>query len=1309
MSDTPQNPFVHLHVHTEFSLLDGLSKIKALVKRAKALEMPALAITDHGTMYGVQDFYNAAKDAGVQPILGMESYLARRGMRDKDPVLDKRPFHLLLLARNFTGYRNLLKIASAAQLEGYYYRPRVDMDFLAAHSEGIIATTGCLAAKVPQLIMEGKEDEAREWVGTFSDIFGPENFYMELQQHDVPALATVNKWLIDYARSGKTPIKLVATNDVHYILKEDYDAHDTLLCIQTTSLKSTPKRSDGDDESGSTAGRMAMSDNSYYLTSGAEMWDIFADVPEALTNTLEVAELCKFEMPKREYHFPKFPVPPGFTPKTYLRHLCEIGMEWRFGDRKDDPTLRKQLDYELEVIDGMGFNTYFLIVWDLCEYARHADIWFNVRGSGAGSLALYTLGITSIDPIQNVLFFERFLNPERKTMPDIDIDYPDDRRAEMMKYSVQKYGSDKVAAIITFGTLGAKQAVRDVARTVDYDLNIVNRALKFIPQEPKPKPVAQYIEDNPDLKEMVEGDPVLKDIMAMAGKLQGARRHTSVHAAGVIIADQDLREYLPLHRVTGKENADLPIKQVTQFTMETCEAIGLLKIDFLGLATLTILRTACELVNRNHGTSFSMDNIPYRHDDPRLDDEGKQKLDEAYRLIARGDTVGVFQLESTGMQQMLRDMRPREFENIVAAVSLYRPGPMDFIPDYNRRLHGEPVEYLHPKLEAITSTTYGIMVYQEQIMQIARDLFGYKLGEADLMRRAVSKKKEEDLAKHRAIFKERGPAYGVPEETADAIFDQVFLFANYGFNKAHAADYAVLSVQTAYLKAHYPEEYMAALLTVQVSAPDKLAVFLEECRRLHIPILPPDINTSDMNFTIESAASGRRGIRFGLVAIKGAGEGALRPILEERTAKGRFTSLQDLAKRVDLRKVGKRTIEALAQVGAFDSLHSDRQQLYEQAGTLVEFSGREHDDAARGQMNLFGGLADSESKIEFKPVKTRMSPRDMLAWEKELLGVYVSGRPIDKFRRDLQKVNSDEVIRLKEDPGQFSEQQVKIAGEIISMRKVFTKKQEAMAILQVEDWHDTAAPIEVVIFPRTFAQIEHQIESGDLPVPLREGEVFVFIGKFDVSRGDPQVICERVTQNLELMEIARQEDMPTYADDDAAPPLSTSDEPDWSLAPRIDAAPPDEGDEPTSITGTAATTTQTMDITDDLPDDAPDWMRGNGSTNGNHHTPRWIVVTLERSGDIEADVKVLRSLHRTIFNHRGMDHFLVRTEVNGMNHWFTFDDLTDCSEQLLAHLSKIVRHDQIQVLDRAPAGVPTQHAVAPSMGGGSGGMRRARY
>jgi DNA polymerase-3 subunit alpha len=1302
MTDSPPTDkgFVHLHVHTEFSLLDGLSKIKKLVARAEKLGQTALAITDHGTMYGVMDFYSACVDKKIQPILGMESYLSPRRMTDRDPQLDRRPNHLLLLARNLTGYQNLLKIASSAQLEGYYYRPRIDFEFLAEHADGLVSTTGCLAARVPQYIMQGKHKEAEEWIGKFSEVLGRENFFLELQHHDIPELHPVNKWLIEYARRNPDGPRLLATNDVHYIESGDFEAHDTLLCIQTQALKAEPKRKDHDDEND--RGRMAMSDNSYYLSSAEEMWKIFGDeTPDALTSTLDVAQQCAFTFPERVYKFPKFPVPVGFDSESYLRHLCELGMVWRFGSHADDPKLRERLDYELNVIKSMGYNTYFLIVWDLCEYARQTDIWFNVRGSGAGSLALYALGITNIDPIQNALFFERFLNPERKTMPDIDIDYPDDRRSEMLAYAVQKYGSEKVAAIITFGTLGAKQAVRDVARTMGVDLSHVDRAAKLIPQEPKPKPIEKYIEEIPDLKKVYDEDPELRGVLDMAGKLQGARRHASVHAAGVIIADQPLVEYLPLHRMTGKENADLPIKQVTQFTMETCEAIGLLKIDFLGLSTLTILRTACELIERYHGISYRMENIPYRHDDPRLTEDDRKRLDEAFQLIARGDTVGVFQLESSGMQTMLRDMRPREFENIVAGVSLYRPGPLQFIPDYNRRLHGEEeTEYLHPKLEPIVGVTYGILVYQEQIMQVARDLFGYRLGEADLMRRAVSKKKKEDLDKHRTLFRERGPENGIDVEVADKIFDQIDFFANYGFNKAHAADYAVLSVQTAFLKRHYPHEYMAALLTVQRDDSVKVAVFLEDSRRMNIPILPPDVNHGDINFTIENMADERRGIRFGLVAIKNAGEGAVRPIIAERQEHGPFRDLDDLAKRVDLRRVGKRTIEALAQAGALDSIHPDRQQIIENADTLMAFSGREWEDKATGQMSLFGGdAASEESRLKLSPVKTRKSAREILMAEKELLGVYVSGRPIDKYRADLAGTRTAEIATLRAEPEYWREQDVRIAGEVVSFRKVYTKNKDAMGILQIEDWHDSAGVIEVVLFPKTFKMVEAQVASEDIK-PLGEGEVYVISGKFDASRGEPQIVADRITSDFTVMTVD------SSADSYSSRPLET---PDWAVGNTFDhrEPPPPSGDDEVVDVGYVPAAARTIpvpptSVTDmPLPPDAPDWMRGSSS-----QTARWLTITLPRTGDPERDVRLLKRVHGLATSVPGSDYFVVRVVVDGQAHLAHFRDTIDIPGAI-AQLRAVVGEGDFSVTDAPPAGAIVHDETDGTHNGSGNGKRRS--
>lgn len=783
MSDNKE--FVHLHVHTEFSLLDGMSRINKLVSRATETGMDALAISDHGTMYGVIDFYRACKSAGVKPIIGMEAYLARRSMYDRDPQLDNRPYHMLLLARNETGYKNLLKIASASQLEGYYYRPRIDHEYLAAHAEGLIATSGCLAAEIPRMFGDGREADALAQIGWYQDVFGPENFFLELQHHDIEELHRLNHWLIanqDYAR-----VPLVATNDVHYVLDDDYDAHDTLLCIQTGSLKSDPNR-------------MRFSSRSFHLRTPEEMWRLFADVPEALSNTRRIAEMCELNLDFDGYHLPVFPVPPGFTAETYLRHLCEHGLRWRYGSRADDPDIRQRLDFELNTIHNMGFDTYFLIVWDLCEFARHADIWWNVRGSGAGSVAAYALGITNIDPLHNSLLFERFLNPGRQTMPDIDLDYPEDRRAEMIEYCARKYGEDKVAAIITFGTMGSKGAIRDVGRALAYELNEVNRIAALIPTGAKPVKFDDALSDDPeralpDLKTAYENDPAARRLIDAARPLEGITRHASTHAAGVIVADKPLWEYIPLHRPTKGSAEDAPVKMVTQFPMETCESIGLLKVDFLGLSTLTIMRIACELIERYHGVAYDLSNIPYRADPD--DPEQVRMVQEAFEMMGRGETIGVFQLESQGMRRMLTDMRPQRFEHIVAGISLYRPGPMDYIPTYNRRLHGkEPVEYKHPKLEPILEETYGIIVYQEQIMQIGAELFGYSLGEADLMRRAVSKKKKEALQEHRDIFVERGPQHGVDPDTANRIFDDIEFFARYGFNKCLPAHVEVIDAAT---------------------------------------------------------------------------------------------------------------------------------------------------------------------------------------------------------------------------------------------------------------------------------------------------------------------------------------------------------------------------------------------------------------------------------------------------------------------------------------------------------------------------------
>lgn len=1298
MSNTldPNNAFVHLHVHTEFSLLDGLSNIKKLVKRAKELGQPAVAITDHGTMFGVIDFYRACKDAEIKPIIGLETYLAPRTRFDRDPVQDKKPFHLLLLAKDQTGYQNLMKLASLSQLEGYYYRPRVDWETLEQYHEGLIATSGCLAARVPQLVIKGQDDEAKEMVGRFQELFGAENFYLELQQHTIPEIEVLNRWLVDYTRGGHSPVGLVATNDVHYVLEKDFDAHDTLLCIQTSALKSTPKRKDHDNEEGAKT-RMAMSDNSYFLTSYDEMYQIFGqEVPEALSNSVKIAEMCDVSLDSEGYHLPIFPVPEGYDAASYLRYLCDKGLDWRYPGRSDDPVLRERLDFELGVINRMGFDTYFLIVWDLIQYAAHADIWWNVRGSGAGSIAAYCLGITLVDPIQNNLLFERFLNPGRISMPDIDIDFPDDRRGDMIEYAVRKYGEDKVAAIITFGTMGAKAAIKDVARAYDIPVSVSNKVASLIPQEAKQKSIQAYMESNPDFQQVYNDDPLMRDVIDMAKQLQGVSRHASVHAAGVIIADIPLDQYVPLHRVTGKDSSNGALKAVTQFPMETCESMGLLKVDFLGLSTLTIMRRACELIERHHGIHYDLNNIPYRHDDPRLNDRDREMLDEAFRLMGRGETIGVFQLESTGMQQMLRDMRPREFANIIAGVALYRPGPMELIPTYNKRLHGdEQAVYAHPLLEPILSDTYGIIIYQEQIMQIAGQLFDYKLGDADQIRKAVSKKKEKELLKHKETFLERGPNNGVDEQTATKIFDDIMFFANYGFNRSHATDYAMVTVQTAFLKAHYKEEYMAAMLSVHKDDSAKIGHFLEECRRMHIPILPPDVNASELDFNIETTSDGRRAIRFGLVGIKNAGAAAVQTLIEARKNGGPFVSLEELGQRIPLGQVGKKTLESLALVGAFSSIHDNRHQLVKSLETIVRFSTSYHEDRAKGQMTMFGGEAGAgfESRLVL-PTVDEYNYREMLRHEKELLGLYVTGRPVDKFRAQLEPLGTHSVAVLKEEKEGWHDRNVKIAGEVTGFRKVFTKKNDAMGILQVEDWHDGGSTIDVVLFPRTWAQIEALVESEEIP-EIKVGEVFVVMGKLDASRGDAQIIGDRLSQNFDVMSAERpiedETPIPVWVMDDSygAPPVDESPN-GWQPSSQghgnggnggSNGGANRSGNGGSNGGGNGHTYTnggQAYALPD--PKDEPDFPFFDDELR--HETaPRWLVVQMVRTGDNDRDTRRLQTLHHMITAHPGKDRFIITLEVDGQLYRMDFPQTTRCSERLLKELHESAYVEHVEVLE----------------------------
>ncbi len=1273
--------FVHLHVHSEFSLLDGQSRIKSLVERARQLEMPALGITDHGVMFGALDFYRACSDAGIKPIIGMEGYLARRGMTDRDPRLDRSPYHMLLLAKNMTGYQNLLKIASASQLEGFYYHPRIDKEFMARHAEGIIATSGCLAAEIPRLVANGEDKLAREQIGWYQDVFGAENFFLELQGHDIPVLDGLNRWLCEYRRSGHSDLRLLATNDVHYVNRDDADAHDTLLCIQTSSLKSEPDR-------------MKMEPfHSYYLKSAAEMRAGFAGLPpelvdEAFASSLAIADMTEIDLAPQGYHLPAFPTPAGFDEHSYLRHLIDIGMEWRFdADWRDDPVFTGRIERELNIIHSMGFDAYFLIVWDLCEFARQADIWWNVRGSGAASLVAYSLGITNIDPIQNGLLFERFLNPGRITMPDIDLDYPDDRRGEMIAYAAQKYGEDKVAAIITFGTMGAKAAVRDVGRALDVELGLINRAAALIPQEARQKKIREYVDGNPELLDLYNADADLQRVIDTAIELQGMTRHASTHAAGFIIADRPLVDLVPLHRIAGKDPSGGALSAVTQFPMETAEYIGLLKVDFLGLSTLTILRKACELISRHRGIHYSIDSIPYRHEEAD-DDEQRALLDDAFSMISDGETIGVFQVESGGMQQMLRQMRPRVFENIVAAISLYRPGPMEFIPQYCRRMHGEEeITTLHPKLEPILAETYGICVYQEQIMEIAGELFGYELGEADLMRKAVSKKLPAELNKHRAIFMERGPQNGIDKDTAEEIFEMIEFFADYGFNKAHAADYAVITVQTAYLKRHYPEEYMTALLSVQRDDLSKVSTFLEECRRLLIKIEPPDINRSQLDFDIETTADGRRAIRFGLGAVKNAGARALEDLIDAR-GEAPFSSLEDFCERIDLREIGKRTVESLIKVGAMDDFGA-RATLLASLEEIIRYSATYHEEKENRMDFMFGDSASAvEGKLQSLKHLEEAAPRQLLRWEKELLGLYLSGRLVDRYRHLLEGQNLQKISELKS-PSLSKPETVRVAGEVTDLRKITTRNGDIMAVLALEDWHDSAGVIEVVLFPRAYAKALDSFADRNAGAEftassLEEGEIVLIHGRYDESRGDPQIIADGLSLEFDA---ALPADSPPESHLEPEPAWARPDDepPDAIMAalegppPSFDELPP-EAPPPAEFDAqpSEAPLASSLAEPDDTPEDEPEWVNGAsnlalpGEEKTQERAPRAISVKLVTTEDPERDQRKLRHIHNTLVSYPGVDRFRIVVLRGGESTPLDFPDQTtnicDALEQELVEI-----------------------------------------
>ncbi|HNB51217.1 MAG TPA: DNA polymerase III subunit alpha, partial [Anaerolineales bacterium] len=1059
--------FAHLHVHSVYSLLDGFSNLNKLVKRAKEMGMPAVGLTDHGTMFGTIEFYNAAKKEGIKPLIGVEAYMASRRMQDRDPQLDKDRFHLLLLAENETGYQNLLKITSASQLDGFYYKPRVDKDFLAAHSEGLICTTGCMAAEVPQAILEGKYELAKKKFDWYYDVFGKDRFFIELQDHDIPELPGMNKGLIEL--NQRYGVQYVATNDVHYVDQNDHRLQDILLAIQTGCLISDPKR-------------MRMTDASYHLRSPQEMEALFGHIPGAISNTLAIAERCNLDLGFKGYRLPNFPVPEGYTAETYLRQLCEEGSRWRYGDAATSEPIQTRLNYELGVINKMGFDAYFLIVWDLCRHAAETGIWYTARGSAAGSLVAYCLKITTVDPLLHGLIFERFLNPGRISMPDIDLDFPDDRRAEMMGYCADKYGHDKVAQIITFGTLKARAAVRDVGRVMDIPLHDVDRVAKLIPAIPgKPVTIPEAIAQVADLKKIYDNETQMRELLDTATQLEGVVRNAGTHAAGVVVTDRPIVEYAPLHRPTS-ESEDLPIKTVTQFEMAIVEAMGLLKVDFLGLITLTVMAKCCELIEKRHGKQYRLHNIPV--DDPK-----------SFELMGKGENAALFQVEGTGMSRYIVEMKPRNLDNVVAMIALYRPGPLDFIPSYIKRMHGvEPIEYRHPALEPIFQETFGIAVYQEQIMRAAVDIAGYTNSDADDLRKAIAKKIPDKLMKHREKFVGGAVKRGVmPEENANQIFEDWLEFARYGFNKSHAVAYGVLAVQTAYLKAHYPIEFMTANLSAYKANTDRVALYVADCRRMGIEVLPPDVNTSGWDFTIEDREDKTSCIRFGLGAVKNVGHGPVDTIMDARKEGGPFQDLSEFARRVDLRSVGKRALESLIKVGALDNFGT-RPAMLEAADRIIAISSGHFKAADVGQMSLFGATTGLVTTITL-PKTAAADRKEILSWEKELIGLYVSDHPLTPYLETLNRAVTHYSADLQEANHQ---DKVRVAGLVSHVRPYTTKSGKPMGFVSIQDLQGN---IELILFTKTWEKFREIIEPE---------KVLLVEGTVDAQSGDPKILVDNV-------------------------------------------------------------------------------------------------------------------------------------------------------------------------------------------------------
>jgi DNA polymerase-3 subunit alpha len=1073
--------FTHLHVHSEYSLLDAMCHIPALVARAKELGMTSLALTDHGVMHGAIQFYKAAKDAGIKPIIGCEAYIAS-GSRLSHTPADKQSYHLVLLAKNHTGYQNLVQLITKANLEGFYYRPRMDKEILEKYHEGLIALSACLAGEIPRLISEGRKQDAREAASWYSQTFGRDSFYLEIQRHPIPELEPVNQELIKI--SEELDIPLVATNDVHYILKDEAKYQDLLMCIGTNSTILDEKRK-------------KMADDGFYLKSPEEMAEMFKDVPQAIENTDKIAEMCNLELEFGRLHLPEIEIPDGMTPFQYVEDLCRKGLP-RFYPNPG-PEIEERLKYELDVIEKTQFARYFLVVWDIVKFARESGILVNVRGSAASSIVLRCLEINDIDPIPHRLVFERFLNIERREMPDIDMDFEDKRREEVISYVSRKYGQDHVAQIITFGTLGAKAAIRDAGRALGMPYSDVDRVAKMVPFAVG-MTIDKALEENGEFKSIYDGEANVKNLVDYAKGVEGVARHASTHAAGVVISKDPLTNHIPLQRVSRETEAGLVM---TQYPMDDIAKIGLLKMDFLGLSNLTTLGRTQQIIKENQGIDID------RHDIP-MDDK------KTFELLAAGETVGVFQLEGSGMRRYIKELKPTVFSDIAAMVALYRPGPMEQIPKFIRSKYGiEPITYPHPALQEFLEETYGVIVYQEQVLFIVRAFGGYSLGQADIFRKAMGKKKAEVMVKEKANFIKGAEKNGYTAEIAETVYALIEPFAGYAFNKAHAVNYALIAYQTAYLKAHYSIEYLTALLIAADGQAEKISVAVDECRRMGINVLQPDINHSEVEFAIEKMEDGTQGIRFGLEAIKNVGRNAVEPIIEERKANGDYKTIEDMCRRVDICSINKRVMESLIKAGAMDCL-GDRGTLLGNIAVIMTAAQREQQMKNSGQSTMFDLWGDTVSvplpSLDLEAVE--VSRKEILDWEKELLGVYLSEHPFSPF---AEKAMAENTLLCGQVDEEMEGQSVMVAGMVSSVRQLTNKEGQPFASVTLEDLN---GKLEVMVWTRVYAANRNL---------LQEGNILLVSGKIKIKADKPQLLCEKVDiYNLEDKTLAKKVVAPKF-------------------------------------------------------------------------------------------------------------------------------------------------------------------------------------